>query len=325
MRGSKVLIFAALMGAIGCASTQPSDQLVAARRAYQEAAQGPADRLVPARLYEARAALVEAEEAQREDPDSLRAVSLAYIAERRAQEATALAEQSQSRYQIAQAKQREQEVLRNQRDVAQLSLEEAQKELAQVRDRLRATGTELGESTDQLRQRETDLARREQELQAERAARAQAEQTAKEAVASLDKLAKIQQDSDRTVITLSGQVLFASGKATLLPTARMRLAQVATALKTQTPETIITVNGYTDSIGDAATNMQLSRERADAVRDFFVSQGIDASRIRSVGHGQENPIASNDTPEGRANNRRVELVLEDQGQAGKNGKKLSAR
>jgi outer membrane protein OmpA-like peptidoglycan-associated protein len=320
MKRSTALVFTWSMACVGCASAQPSAQLVDARRAYQQAEQGPAARLAPATLYEAKAALMEAEAAQRDDPGSLRAVSLAYIADRKALEAMALADQSQAHHQIALAKQQERDLLENQRRVAELSLEETQKELARVRGQLQARGNELNDATQKLRERETELAHREQELQTERAARAQAEKTAREAVASLDKLAKIQQQAERTVITLSGQVLFPFGKATLLPAARLRLSQVATALKTQPPETMIVVNGYTDSVGRPEDNLKLSRERAEAVRDYLVSQGVTADRIRAFGYGAESPIASNKTLEGRADNRRVEIVLENE-KAGK----LSAR
>jgi outer membrane protein OmpA-like peptidoglycan-associated protein len=268
-----------LMGAMGCASTQPSQQLVDARRTYQRAAEGPAARLTPAALYEARAALMEAEDAQRDHPDSLRARSLAYIADRKAAEAMALADQGQALHQVALARQQENQVL------------------------------------------ERQLHQRERDLRTEQAARAQAEQTAQEAVQSLSQLAKVRLEPQRMVITLTGQVLFPFGKAALLPSARTRLDQVATALKTQPRDTTIVVNGYTDSIGDPAKNQELSRQRAEAVRDYLVAQGVAPDRIQAFGYGAENPIANNTTPEGRADNRRVEIVLKNEGE----GCKVSAR
>jgi len=72
----------------------------------------------------------------------------------------------------------------------------------------------------------------------------------------------------------------------------------------------VACNGYTDSVGSDAYNMRLGQRRADSVRDYLVSQGIDSSRIRTESFGESNPVASNDTAEGRAENRRVEIVVE---------------
>ena len=62
-------------------------------------------------------------------------------------------------------------------------------------------------------------------------------------------------------------------------------------------------------------NLKLSQDRANAVRDYLLSQGVKAEKIRAVGRGEANPVASNDTPEGRANNRRVEIVVQSSAQA----------
>jgi hypothetical protein len=70
------------------------------------------------------------------------------------------------------------------------------------------------------------------------------------------------------------------------------------------------VEGHTDDRGSDATNQQLSQKRADAVREYLESRGVPAERMRSVGRGESNPVASNDNPEGRANNRRVEIIVE---------------
>jgi outer membrane protein OmpA-like peptidoglycan-associated protein len=77
------------------------------------------------------------------------------------------------------------------------------------------------------------------------------------------------------------------------------------------PDQQISVEGFTDSQGSARHNLRLSEERAEAVRRYLVSQGIRPGQIRSQGKGEAQPIASNDDPEGRANNRRVEIVLPD--------------
>ena len=83
----------------------------------------------------------------------------------------------------------------------------------------------------------------------------------------------------------------------------------------QYPQTATTVEGHTDSIGNAAYNQKLSERRASAVRDTLVNQfGVEASRINAVGYGKERPVADNATNEGRAINRRVEASVEAQAQ-----------
>jgi OOP family OmpA-OmpF porin len=81
----------------------------------------------------------------------------------------------------------------------------------------------------------------------------------------------------------------------------------------QYPQTTTTVEGYTDSVGSEAYNQQLSQRRADAVRQVMVDEyGVAADRVSAVGEGESDPVASNDTAEGRALNRRVEASVEAQ-------------
>jgi outer membrane protein OmpA-like peptidoglycan-associated protein len=103
-------------------------------------------------------------------------------------------------------------------------------------------------------------------------------------------------------------VLFRSGSFELLPGARERLAKVS-GIVLAYPSLHVAVEGHTDSVGGDEYNQELSEHRAQSVRDYFVQQGIPASAIEARGFGKSEPIASNDTPEGRQQNRRVELVL----------------
>ncbi|MMZ64144.1 Peptidoglycan-binding protein ArfA [compost metagenome] len=75
------------------------------------------------------------------------------------------------------------------------------------------------------------------------------------------------------------------------------------------PEVTVTIEGYTDSSGDMRHNMKLSQQRANTVKKALVAYGVQARRITAVGKGSLNPIADNDTPEGRAKNRRIEAVI----------------
>jgi outer membrane protein OmpA-like peptidoglycan-associated protein len=154
-----------------------------------------------------------------------------------------------------------------------------------------------------------ELKRARSELANERQARVAAERRAKDALDNLQRLGNAKRESRGLVITLSGGVLFASGRASLLGGARSKLDEVAVALKGN--DRSIVVEGHTDSRGRAGDNEELSQRRASTVREYLVGQGVPAERIRAVGLGSSRPVASNTNAEGRANNRRVEIVVEE--------------
>lgn len=106
--------------------------------------------------------------------------------------------------------------------------------------------------------------------------------------------------------TILQGVNFASGKALLTSSARTILLRVARTLK-DSPGVNVLIAGHTDSVGNAEYNRGLSQRRADSVRDFLISRGVDPDRLRTRGFGETQPIANNATPSGRATNRRVEL------------------
>ncbi len=109
-------------------------------------------------------------------------------------------------------------------------------------------------------------------------------------------------------VVFNADAFFDFDKAVLKPEGRKLLDQVATQVQTINLETIIAV-GYTDSIGSVAYNLKLSQRRANAVKTYLVSKGIDANRIYTEGKGKSNPVASNATAAGRAKNRRVEIEI----------------
>jgi outer membrane protein OmpA-like peptidoglycan-associated protein len=115
-------------------------------------------------------------------------------------------------------------------------------------------------------------------------------------------------DSARGLVANMSDVLFRSGSFELAPGARERLAKVS-GIVLAYPSLHVSIEGHTDSVGGDDYNQTLSEMRAQAVRDYFVEQGIPSSAIETHGYGKTAPIASNDTPEGRQQNRRVELVL----------------
>jgi outer membrane protein OmpA-like peptidoglycan-associated protein len=102
-------------------------------------------------------------------------------------------------------------------------------------------------------------------------------------------------------------VYFATGKAILKPESQATLDRVAESLKGN-PEVTVEIGGHTDNTGSKATNRRLSAARANAVRDFLISKGVDAGRLTAQGYGPDKPVADNKTVAGRAANRRVELT-----------------
>jgi len=104
---------------------------------------------------------------------------------------------------------------------------------------------------------------------------------------------------------------FATGSAALKPELRGVLDTFAQGLKSGGSGTLVRVVGHTDSTGSDAINNPLSRERAESVRDFLEDRGIGSNRIEVSGRGSREPVASNDTAEGRAKNRRVEIFMRD--------------
>jgi len=157
------------------------------------------------------------------------------------------------------------------------------------------------------------LAKTQAQLDAEKVARADAEKKAAQALADLQKIASVKQETRGMVITLSGSVLFETDKAALLPQAMNKLNDVADALIKGNPDSNITIEGHTDSTGSRDHNMVLSQQRAEAVKQALVGRGVSADRIKTVGVGPDRPIADNKSPEGRADNRRVEIVVDNGG------------
>lgn len=109
-------------------------------------------------------------------------------------------------------------------------------------------------------------------------------------------------------VTFDNGILFATNKSELSPSARTALTKFATSLK-NSPDTDITIYGHTDNTGSRAVNEKLSKERADAVANFLVGNGINRSRITTEGLAYDQPVADNSTAEGRAQNRRVEVYI----------------
>lgn len=306
---------------VGCATVP--QELTNARAAYAHASTGPTAQVAPAELHKARLALERAEQSYQAHQDTFQTRDLAYVAQRKAQLAETAAyiitnqkshAQAKADYLTAQGKivaKTKNELSVTRADLAaseqdsnlksqQLSTEEDMRTLAE----LRAADATAAQAT---AERTVDMTA--VQLADEQKAREAAEQQAASAQTALAKLAAVKEDPRGMVITLTGSVLFASNQAILLPEARTRLNQVAEVLLTN-HERNLTIEGYTDSRGTASSNIELSQRRADAVRSYLVQRGYEADRIVSHGLGEDSPIADNNSVEGRANNRRVEIVIE---------------
>src|SRR5947209_13067699 len=156
-----------------------------------------------------------------------------------------------------------------------------------------------------------DKAAAEADAEKARQAAAQAEEEkAQLRVQLLSQLNSILQtrDSARGLIVNMSDVLFDTGSFTLKPGAREKLAKISGVLLAHSGLTL-QIEGHTDSVGGDEFNQQLSERRADSVRDFLAEQGVPGSSITARGFGKTQPVASNDTIEGRQRNRRVELVV----------------
>lgn len=318
----RILALAAMAGALTLAScATPPEELRTARAAYQLAEQ-EASSEVPAEVAEAQEALKRAEAEFDDEGDEMTTRTYAQIATHKSQFAvtkaqTARAERKQTQAQelLVQVQKRARSDLKtalkeerqyNRMTEQQLANEEQKiermrAELQAARQAGNITEEELTEKRMKLQQTMSELER----------ARSEKAELAKELAAAKEKLsefANIKEEDKKMTITLNGSILFEVGKATLRSTAERRLAEVATVLKNSDGPQIL-IEGHTDSQGKTALNQQLSKDRAQAVETFLIRKGVQPDRIRTMGMGESQPIATNDTPEGRANNRRVEIVI----------------
>jgi outer membrane protein OmpA-like peptidoglycan-associated protein len=288
MRAKRIMFVIACAGILGsCAATVPRE-LVNAREAYRRASTGIAAQVAPAELHVANQALLRAEQSFRKNADAYMTRDLAYVAQRRSEIAEVTA------HIVIEQKNQEQarsDFRATQEDI----VTETKLDLRQVRSALEASEINSEATANQL--------------SVEQAARVAAERRTALAQATLARLAAVREEPRGMVITLSGSVLFASNQIALLPEARTRLDQVADVLLTSRERNLV-IEGHTDSQGTDGSNIVLSQGRADAVRNYLVQRGYDADLIRSHGLGEGAPVSDNNTVEGRANNRRVEIIIE---------------
>lgn len=285
-----VVLAGSLLG--GCASqpTVPSS-LVEARQQVRALDNEPLVQKAAAdEVQTARAELKMAEELFEEGEIEL-VEHHAYVASQVAQAAQAHADSMRVRNAIEEGDERRAAILIDARE------EEAERAQAQA----------------ELARTEAEMAREEAETA--RAAEARARRAAalahEAAVALADELENLKatQTERGTVFTLS-DVLFDTDESELKPGASETLEKVAQFVK-ERPDQQVTIEGHTDSRGSDAYNEALSERRADAVREALVDLGVDPGRVNVEGRGESYPVATNETPAGRQQNRRVEVIVTD--------------
>jgi outer membrane protein OmpA-like peptidoglycan-associated protein len=306
---------------VGCAS---SDQDAAARAqleraqiAYRQAQADPnVQSYAQSRLSEAQKAMQAAEQAT----DAGEMQHLGYVAEKKARIATT----------AGATRKMEQDTQRMGKETSDL-LQKRDRELKAARMEAEAKGLEAEQARmaaearardAEAKAREAEQARTEAEqarVQAEQA-RMQAEAEIKARSAEQAKTAALTrelsdlraQQTDRGLVLTVGDVLFATGKAETAAGAQRSVDKLVEFLK-KNPKRNVLIEGHTDNTGAEDFNLKLSQQRADAVKDMLVARGVAAERITTKGYGPKYPTVANDTAAGRQQNRRVEVVVLNEG------------
>lgn len=314
-------------------------ELFEARNAVRIAKNANAEKYAAEAIAKAEQQLQLAEEAYAHKRDSKAVSSLARDAVQTAEEARVISvkqkaeEDAQAQAEAdkraaedrtakARADAEEQANLRQQAEQARLQAEAAKADAERMKEeamKAAADAAKAKEDADRARQaaiteQQTALAQKQAaEAEAEKARQAAAKAETEKADMRAQLLAQLNSilqtnDSARGLIVNMSDVLFDTGSFTLKPGAREKLAKVSGILLAH-PGLTMQIEGHTDSVGGDAFNVHLSEQRANSVRDFLGEQGVSLSSITAQGFGKAEPVATNDTAEGRQRNRRVEIVV----------------
>ena len=299
-----VIVILLLLG--GCASAPVNNQAIErAKKAYEIARTTPGvESNAPVALYDAKAALEKAEQAAR-DIEEMK--HLAYVAEKKAQLAVLIADRKNSETEISRLSMSKDKILLKAREeeseAARAMAEQKAREAEQ-----RALEAELAKKHSEVMMQEAEKSRllaEEARLRAEEAL-AQKRQIEKE-------LAELQaRQTDRGAVITLGNILFEVNKSTLLPGGFLAIDKLADFLK-KYPGRKLLIEGHTDSRGSDVYNLSLSRQRANSVLIALMERGIDGGRMITKGYGEQYPVAGNETDGGRQQNRRVEIIILDEG------------
>lgn len=188
----------------------------------------------------------------------------------------------------------------------QAQAQAAQAQATEAQAQVKATQQQAQAQVEGMQQQAQAQAAAAQAAQAQ-AARAAVQKQRADLLKQLNRILATADTERGLVVTMAG-VTFASGSANLQPSARENLAKLAGIIAAH-PSLKLDIEGYTDSTGKDETNLDLSQKRAEAVQAYLTEQGIPAGSLTAKGFGKESPVAPNDTPDGRARNRRVEIIV----------------
>ena len=290
-----------LVLAAGCASSDAKRaaraQLERAEAAYRQAQADPSvQTYAPLRLMDAEKALQAALQAKDSDDKA----HLGYLAERRAQLASVMGATAKTEQGMQQLRQETADVLLQKRD----------RELTVARRETDVKTREAEHARRAAEARARDAEARARELEQ---GRRQTDEIDSKAAALANELQNLKaQRTDRGVVLTIGDVLFAAGKAEVGPGAQRSVDKLADFLKAY-PKRSVLIEGHSDNLGHEEYNIRLSQQRAEAVRDLLVTRGVAVQRIRTKGYGSKFPIVDNDSAVGRQQNRRVEVIVLNEG------------
>src|SRR5580704_456809 len=292
-------------------------EMYEARNAVDIAKARGSAQYAPDIFSKAVASLQMAESYLTSNADKKQIISTSKQAVQFAEDARALSAERQDQERIAAEKQAAADKARSQAEATAAAQAAAAKAKADEEAKRQA---ELAAAKQAQMQAEADAAAAKAKAEAdalkakEDAARAEAER-ARQAAADLraqllEQFNKVlpTTDTPRGLQVNMGDVLFDTGKYNLRMPAQLGLAKLSGIVLSH-PGLKLAVEGYTDTTGTAAFNQTLSEQRANAVRDYLIQQGLDAGTVTAQGFGPANPVASNDTPQGRQQNRRVEIII----------------
>jgi outer membrane protein OmpA-like peptidoglycan-associated protein len=250
-----------------------------------------AGRVAAREIAAGREALAEADDAYAERAPLPLIEHQAYLAQRYADISNALVAEARAREEVENGEAERNRIIAEARtreaEAAARAAEAATREL-EVQARIAEEQSEAAEAaaarSREAEERSQDLERELEELEA--------------------------RNTDRGLVLTLGDVLFDTGEANLKPGAATTIDRLAQFMRDY-PERSVRIEGHTDAAGSDDANLGLSERRAQAVREALLARGLDAARIATLGFGEARPIASNDTPGGRQQNRRVEIVVSD--------------
>jgi outer membrane protein OmpA-like peptidoglycan-associated protein len=303
-----VAVIGILSVVAGCVSSSKREaakaQLERAQAAYQQAQADPSvQTYAQLRLGDAQRALKAAEEAK----DSDERMHLGYLAERKAQLASVTGATAKTEQSMEQLRRESSGVLLQKRDrelkAARTETDAKAREAEQWRRVAEARARDA-----ETKAREGDQGRKADDADAKALAAEHAKATA-----LANELASLKaQQTDRGMVLTVGDVLFAPGKAEVGPGAQRSIDKLADFLKAY-PKRNVLIEGHSDNVGDESFNIKLSQQRADAVRDLLVARGVAPQRIQTKGYGPKFPVVDNDSAAGRQQNRRVEVLVLNEG------------